>query len=60
MSPEATNKTDSFLLATIAIRKGSESQAIPCVVDRLTKRTQLCVEGQWLTEDAWLQTAPLP
>ena len=60
MSPDASSESDSFLLASIVIRKGAQSQAVPCVVDRLTKRTRLFVEGQWLTEDEWLKTAPLP
>jgi hypothetical protein len=59
LSPRTT-EADSFLLATITIRTGKQSQAVPCVVDRISKQVRLFADGQWLSEDEWLKTAPLP
>ncbi len=60
MSPGAAGESEGCLFATIDIQIGSQSQRIPCVVDRSTKRVQLFALGQWLTADEWLKQAPQP
>ena len=60
MSPGETGESGSFLLATIAVRTGAQSQPIPCVVDRATKQVRLFSAGQWLSEAEWLKQAPSP
>jgi hypothetical protein len=60
MSPSDTGAGDAFLLATIVVRTGKQSQSVPCVVDRTSKQVCLFSDGQWLREDEWLKKAPRP
>jgi hypothetical protein len=60
MPPGAAGQSDSFLVATIDVRIGSQSEQTPCVVDRITKQVRLFADGQWLTAEEWLKKAPLP
>ena len=60
MSPDATGPSDSFLVATISVTTGKQSQAVPCVVDRVTKQVRFFADGQWLTADEWVKKGPLP
>jgi len=60
MSPHAIGPSDALLVATIAISSEGQSEPVPCVVDRITKQVRLYAEGQWLTDDEWLKTAPRP
>jgi hypothetical protein len=57
---DAAGPADSFLVATIALRKGDEVESVPCVVNRLNKQARLFANGRWLTEDEWLELAPVP
>jgi hypothetical protein len=49
-----------FLLVSIVVKKGRRSESIPCVVDRQSKQARLFADGQWLSQEEWLKTAPLP
>ena len=60
MAPVTKGQSNSFLLGTIAVITGAQSQPVPCIVDRMTKRTWMSVDGKWLTEDEWLKKAPVP
>ncbi|MEX2318047.1 MAG: hypothetical protein WD669_12895 [Pirellulales bacterium] len=60
VASHAKGQSDSFLLATIAVKIGAQSKPVPCVVDRLTKRVWLSVDGEWLDEAEWLKMAPSP
>ena len=60
MTADSTCQSDNFLVATIVVSTGAQSQPVPCVVDRITKQVRLFAEEQWLTEDEWLKKAPLP
>jgi hypothetical protein len=52
--------TDSFVVATISISKGTELESVPCVINRHNGQTQFFAQGRWLLEDEWLKLAPLP
>lgn len=60
ISPDATGQSDSYLVATIAVSTGAQTQTVPCVINRITEQVRLFADGQWLTEDEWLKQAPLP
>ena len=60
MSPGTLAQSDNFLVASIAVGTEAHQQLVPCVVDRINKRVGFFVEGNWLTEDEWLKSAPLP
>jgi hypothetical protein len=57
---DATSPSDSFLLASITVTKGPQTQAIPCVVNRVTQEVCLFANGHWLTAADWLKQAPNP
>src|SRR5688572_26235327 len=54
------SQSDSFLLASIVVIKGNQSEPVPCVVDRASRHVLLFAGGQWLTADEWVRRAPLP
>lgn len=54
------SEADSLVLATIEIKTGEETQAIPCVIDRHTQKAWFYNGNRWLNEAAWLAQAPLP
>lgn len=59
MAPQAS-ESDHFALGTVGIIIGDKPQSYACVVDRLTQHVSVFAEGQWLTQEEWLATAPLP
>jgi hypothetical protein len=50
---------DSFLLATILLHRGEETETLPCVVDPAAKQVRLFHQSTWLTGDEWLKTTPV-
>jgi hypothetical protein len=56
----AFQPTDSFVVATISINKGTQLESVPCVVNRLNGQMQLFAQGRWLDQDEWLKLAPMP
>ena len=58
VSPQSTAPNDSCLLAAFSIQQRGQTHKIPCVVDAATKQIRLFHDGNWLTEDQWLSTAP--
>jgi hypothetical protein len=59
MSAVSTDES-SFLLASIQVQRGKQSQQVPCVIDRKTKEVRLFADSQWLGAQDWLKQAPLP
>lgn len=51
---------EAAFLAAIVVTAGKSSDTIPCVIDRTTGQMAFFADGQWLAQDAWLKTAPLP
>lgn len=56
----ANTQSEGMAVATIVIKTGSQSETIPCVVDRVTRHVRVFAGGKWLTEAEWLSRAPLP
>jgi hypothetical protein len=60
VSPQSAGQRKDVSLATITIRTGLTSDAVPCIVDRTTGLVHLFAAGKWLPSDEWLKTAPTP
>jgi hypothetical protein len=60
LQPLASKQSDACLLATITLTAGKQSQTVPCVVDRDSRRVSFFADGKWLTREEWVQQAPIP
>jgi hypothetical protein len=52
--------TDNLLVATVIIKTGSQSERIPCVVDRENHDIRLFAADKWVTSADWVKSAPMP